>query len=82
MAQIGSWSFIIGVLIAAFAGLLGLDPGFTLLALGTLGLVVGFLNISEAETVPFLVSTIAIMSAAGSLASALGNLVVILGISS
>ncbi len=82
MAAVGSWAFIIGVLLAVFASLTGFDQGTTLLVLGLLGLLVGFLNIAEHETVPFLVATIAIMSAAGALSSALTNLLRVLPLGS
>ena len=78
MAKIGSWAFIIGVLLAAFAGVFNFDAGMTLVVLGVLGLIVGFLNISASETVPFLVATVAIMSAVGALSSALSSLLVVI----
>jgi hypothetical protein len=80
MAQVGSYSFLVGVLLSVVAAFTGFDPSLTLVVLGVLGLVVGFLNITEAETVPFLVSTIAIMSAAGALAAALQSILRILPI--
>lgn len=78
MTKLGSWAFIIGVLLAVFASLTGFDSGQTLLVLGVLGLLVGFLNVAEHETVPFLVATIAIMSAAGALSSVLVSLLRVL----
>jgi len=79
MREVGSWAFIIGVLIAVVIGLLsGLQQTnliswvpveiWTIVTLA-LGLIVGLLNISEKETTPFLVAVIALGSA-GALGSA------------
>ncbi|OIO27637.1 hypothetical protein COX86_03370 [Candidatus Micrarchaeota archaeon CG_4_10_14_0_2_um_filter_60_11] len=65
--SIGPWAFIIGIVIAILAGFMGMQTSLIVLALAVLGLVVGFLNVSEKETMPFLVATIAFMMAASSL---------------
>ena len=62
--KLGKWSFVLGVLLAAVAGLL---PGLlgaeaVALVLVVLGLIVGFLNIQEKESVNFLVASIALMA--------------------
>ncbi len=57
---IGRWSFIFGVVIAVLAGLGGKIPALTPL-LFFLGFVVGFLNISEKESTPFLVAVVALI---------------------
>ncbi len=64
--KIGGWAFILGVLIAVVAGLASgaLDAasaGLVTLALVILGLVVGFLNISEKEMNDFLIAAIAVV---------------------
>lgn len=55
---IGSWAFLIGVLLAVVFGLLGngsLDSNVvTILAI--IGLIVGLLNVVDEETSPFLMS--------------------------
>ncbi|MBN2477906.1 hypothetical protein JXB01_01310 [Candidatus Micrarchaeota archaeon] len=79
----GHYLFLAGVLLAllvgAFSSFLGdyTASAFGILAL--LGLLVGFLNISENEVVPFLVSAIAIVSASAAISSALAPLSVIPG---
>jgi len=83
MRQIGSWAFIVGILIAIIIGALsGLQATnfiawvpvevWTIITL-TLGLIVGLLNVSERETTPFLVAVIALGSA-GALGAAFTSL--------
>ena len=53
---IGSWSFLIGVIIAVIFGLIGnLGSGLTT-TLVVLGIIVGLLNIADEEAAPFLMS--------------------------
>lgn len=70
MEKVGTWAFLIGVLIAVVAGLVpafGQPPLATQVAwvLVILGLVVGFLNIRAREAQEFLVACIAILVIAG-----------------
>ena len=62
-SKIGEWAFIIGIVLAV---LLGFVPaaylGMATLVLVILGLLVGFLNITEKETTPFLVAGIALLA--------------------
>lgn len=61
-AKIGSWAFILGVLISIVAGLIPAWQTPTLVwVLVILGLVVGFLNITGKETTEFLVAALALM---------------------
>ena len=65
-SKFGQWAFIAGVLIAAVVGVfsakLSSDTlGMLVLALVILGLVVGFLNVSEKETTAFLVASAALL---------------------
>lgn len=65
-SSIGHWAFIAGVLIAvlaAVAGLLGimLDAGTVAMLLLILGVIVGFLNITEKEMTGFLVAAVALI---------------------
>jgi len=59
----GEWAFILGVLLAIVTGLITsiLSAGTVGLVLVVLGLIVGFLNVQEKETVKFLVAAIALM---------------------
>ena len=83
MREVGSWSFIVGVLIATIIGILsGLQQTdmvawvpveiWTIATLA-LGLIVGLLNISEKETMPFLIAVVA-LGLAGSLGQAFATL--------
>ncbi len=66
--SLGSWAFILGVLIAVVAGLAiglmgALDAtiqGYVAALLVVLGLVVGFLNIGAKEVTDFLIAAIAL----------------------
>ncbi len=64
--SLGSWAFIIGVLIAvlggAFGGFAAGYAAYISLVLVVLGLVVGFLNIGAKEVNDFLLASIALVS--------------------
>jgi hypothetical protein len=65
--SLGSWAFILGVLIAIIAGLAAgsLDvttQGYIGVVLVVLGLVVGFLNIGAKEVTDFLIAAIALVA--------------------
>ncbi len=64
---IGKWAFIIGLVIALIASFWVTYLNVILPILFLLGLIVGFLNISEKNKVKFLVATIALLAAAASL---------------
>ena len=59
---IGKWSFIIGLIIAVIAAFVTTYASAALLILFILGLIVGFLNISEKNLIKFLVAAIAIIT--------------------
>ena len=63
MAQVGKWSFIVGLVIAV-AGGLGFEQAWFGWVLAVLGLVVGFLNVSDKESQTFLLAAIALIVAA------------------
>ena len=70
--KLGQWAFVAGIVIALVLGLSMFSQwaGTLTLLLVVLGLVVGFLNVSEKEATPFLVASIALLAtgtAAGSL---------------
>ena len=73
-SKLGQWAFIIGVVLAMAIGLFSANMeastrGTLSLILVLLGLVVGFLNVTEKETVPFLVAAAALMLTATSVAT-------------
>ena len=63
---IGKWAFIIGLVIAVFAGLL-FQPEGAIWILATLGVIVGYLNIGAEETRSFLLASIALTLSATAL---------------
>lgn len=65
--SLGSWAFILGVIIAIIAGLAAgaIDvtaQGYVAIVLVILGLVVGFLNIGAKEVTDFLIAAIALVA--------------------
>jgi len=74
MEKIGEWIFLLGVIIAILAGLL--SPGSETVAtiLVILGLVVGFLNITEKESTNFLIAAIALILTGTVSLSVLGSI--------
>ncbi len=64
---IGSWAFLIGVLLAVILGLIGRLNETWIIVLAAIGLIVGLLNIADEEASPFLLSGLALI-----IASALG----------
>jgi len=77
-SKIGRWAFIIALILAILAGLipsLGVNPAVAWV-LVILGLIVGFLNVTDKETTAFLVATIALLLSAGTLGPLLGNAMV------
>jgi len=62
--KIGSYAFIVGVIIAIIAAFIGAGYEYyiTLLLL-ILGLIVGFMNITQKEAFNFLIATIALLAA-------------------
>lgn len=65
---IGSWAFLIGVVLAVVLGLMGSIGGTWTIVLIVIGLLVGVLNVADKETGPFLMSGVVLI-----LASALGG---------
>ena len=53
---IGSWAFLIGVILAVILGLLGMVSGIWVTIIVVLGLIVGLLNVTDEEAMPFLMS--------------------------
>lgn len=77
MQKVGSWAFIVGLIIAVLAGVIIHDVtlnNWLILALGVLGLIVGFLNVTAKESTPFLVAAIALVVSATSFNAVLEKL--------
>ncbi len=60
LITIGRWSFLLGVILSLLAGFGGQIPAL-ITVLFILGLIVGFLNITEKESTSFLVAVIALL---------------------
>lgn len=71
---VGSWAFLIGVVLAIVLGAVGEADGTILTVLMLIGLIVGLLNITENEVSQFLLAGVVLLIAAefgrGSLQSA------------
>lgn len=65
-AKIGKWAFIIGLVIAVFAGLF-FQPAWAVWMLAILGVIVGLLNITAEDTQGFLLAAIALILSATAL---------------
>lgn len=59
LTVVGRWAVIIGIILAILAGFTEIPSIAVILFI--LGLIVGFLNIKEKETTPFLVAVVALM---------------------
>jgi hypothetical protein len=63
---IGKWAFIVGLIIAVFAGLF-FQPDWAIWVLAILGVIVGLLNITAEDTRGFLLAAIALTLSATAL---------------
>jgi hypothetical protein len=68
MEMYGHWIFLLGVAIAIIAGIVAPANMTVVWILAVLGIIVGLLNISLREEVPFLVAALVLIVAANSLA--------------
>lgn len=59
MQKIGKWAFVLGTLVSVLSGFVSWD--LTVIVLIALGLIVGFLNISEKEAEKFLIAAISLL---------------------
>lgn len=59
LTTIGRWALIGGLALAALAGFSAIP--YLLVILFVLGLIVGFLNVKEKESIPFLVAAITLL---------------------
>ena len=60
LPKIGSWSFIIGFIIATFSGFFKLTPQL-ISVLIVLGIIVGLLNVTGDEAMTFLLASVSIV---------------------
>ena len=74
--KIGTWSFIVGIVIALGAGFFELKA-LIVSVLIVLGLIVGFLNVTGEETTPFLLATVSLVIVAAVGQGVLGQVEVI-----
>lgn len=61
VAKIGSWAFIIGVIIALVVGIFSRKEPIVTTILILLGLIVGLLNVTGRETTPFLLASVSLV---------------------
>ena len=85
LEEIGTWAFILGVVVAVLAGAAvsfttvnGTVIAYVVGALVVLGLIVGFLNITDKETNKFLIAAVSLVIVSG-LGSSLLSQVQIIG---
>ena len=72
ISSIGPWAFILGLVLAILAGFVTMPDSTIVLVLAVLGIIVGVLNVTDKEAVPFLVSALTFMMAASSLGVVFG----------
>ena len=86
--QIGGYAFLLGTIIAILTGLAAgaLGPGalvgpapWITLVLVILGLIVGFLNVGDKETTPFLIAAIALIVLGSARLESINTAIPILG---
>lgn len=65
--MIGRWLFIAGLILAVLAGLFLPNAAWATWVLAVIGLVVGFFNIAEEETMGFLIAALALNFSASAL---------------
>ncbi len=77
-SKIGQWAFLLGLLLAVVFGFLTAGTawgGILTIVLVVAGLVVGFLNVTEKETTPFLVAAVALMATSAAKLTVINDLV-------
>jgi len=71
--KLGSWSFLIGVIVAVLFGFFGQLSTTLLIVLVVIGLIVGLLNVTDEESTPFLLSGTALVIVSSLGGSVLGT---------
>lgn len=77
MGFIGAISFYVGLVLAIVLAIIfaaGIVPTWGVILLGVIGLIVGLLNITDTETAPFLIASIAFLISFGALSTLIGTL--------
>ena len=69
MEKVGSWAFVIGLIVAVVLGAVNAGAAWVFGLLLGLGLVVGLLNVTSSEIMPFLVACVALLVSAPSLSA-------------
>jgi hypothetical protein len=59
--NVGAWAFVIGLILAIVIAIFGINQAWPIYLLAILGIVVGLLNITDREVLPFLVAAIAFL---------------------
>jgi hypothetical protein len=79
--ELGFWAFIVGLILAVIFGIISYAgnalPSWATIALIIVGLIVGFLNISDEETTTFLLAGLVLLATYASLGPFLGALQVL-----
>jgi len=68
LATVGKWAFIVGLVLAAVAGIF-FQAAWVVWVLAILGVIVGLLNVTGADTQSFLMAAIALTLSATALSS-------------
>lgn len=76
MKNLGGIVFIVGLILAAIIGIISANnvPQWAVIIMAILGLLVGFLNVQDKETMLFLVASIAFLMSFGSLSDVITTL--------
>lgn len=61
--QIGGWAFLAGVILALVVGIFDINQTWAMYSLLVIGIAIGLLNINDKETMPFLMSGLALIIA-------------------
>jgi len=72
---VGKWAFVVGLILAILLGIFNFGTATSILVsiVVILGLIVGLINITEKETLMFLVSSVVLVIVSGFGGSALAN---------
>jgi hypothetical protein len=67
LSKVGSWAFIVGVILALAGGVLAAFVGATAITaiLIVLGIIVGFLNVTDSETKDYLLAAVSLVIVTG-----------------
>jgi len=77
MEKVGAWSFIIGVILAIIAGIFFGASAVVTSILIILGIIVGFLNITDKETSAYLLASVSLVIVTSLGGAVLGNVAVV-----